>query len=217
MNYTTKHGLYGTPEYDAWRGMIDRCENPKSPGFPHYGGRGIKICSQWRHAPEAFLAHVGKRPSPKHQIDRIDNDGNYEPGNVRWATNRQNTNNRRVTVRVSFQGETLPLSNWAERLGLPYDLLADRVIRYGWPADRAFTEPTEQKNRPITYGGKTLSIAGWARHLGLKVCTFRKRVRIYGVPDAFTRDFKASSAEQMRKNRRKSGAVRDSTTGRFIA
>jgi hypothetical protein len=70
----------------AWTNIIGRCENPRNPNFARYGGRGIRMCTEWRHSFDAFFAHVGARPSRSHSLDRIDNDGHYEPGNVRWAT-----------------------------------------------------------------------------------------------------------------------------------
>lgn len=86
-----------TPEYRAWGNMIQRCEYPRARGFENYGGRGIKVCPQWRADYRQFLADLGRRPSPQHSLDRFpDNDGNYEPGNVRWATKgEQNRNQRR--------------------------------------------------------------------------------------------------------------------------
>lgn len=89
-------GRKPTPEYSAWVGMQDRCNNPKCTGYRHYGGRGISVCQEWQDSFLAFLEHVGPRPSPKHSIDRYpDNNGNYEPGNVRWATWSQQMRNRR--------------------------------------------------------------------------------------------------------------------------
>lgn len=94
-----KHGDIGnnapSAEYISWGSMIQRCENPRQDKFRYYGGRGISVCQSWRDSYEAFLNDVGRRPHPSMSIDRINNDGNYEPGNVRWATHKQQANNKR--------------------------------------------------------------------------------------------------------------------------
>lgn len=94
-----KHGLCYTPEYRAWAEAIRRCENPRNPGFANYGGRGIKMAPEWRHDFAAFFAHIGPRPGSLYTLDRIDNGGNYEPGNVRWATYKVQANNTRRNKR----------------------------------------------------------------------------------------------------------------------
>ena len=87
----------GDPEYRTWYGMIQRCTNPKVNNYKNYGGRGIKVCDEWRNSFQAFYDYIGPRPEPKHlySIDRINNDGDYEPGNVRWATAKEQANNKR--------------------------------------------------------------------------------------------------------------------------
>lgn len=84
-----------SPEYRCWAAMKSRCSNPKQISFPNYGGRGIAVCERWQQSFEAFLADMGRKPTPKHSIDRIDNDGNYEPGNCRWATAKEQRSNQR--------------------------------------------------------------------------------------------------------------------------
>ncbi len=93
------HGLTNTPEHKIWKSMKARCNNPKSPFFKYYGGRGIRVCERWATSFEAFLADMGNRPDPNLSIDRINNDGNYEPGNCRWATMKEQANNTRRSLK----------------------------------------------------------------------------------------------------------------------
>lgn len=86
-------------EYRVWHNMKKRCYTPSSTGYAYYGGRGIGVCTEWRNSFEAFLSFVGKRPSADHEIDRIDSNGDYEPGNVRWTTRLGNMRNRRISKR----------------------------------------------------------------------------------------------------------------------
>ena len=112
------------PLYPTWYGMVARCQNPKAQSYRNYGGRGITVCDRWLESFENFYADMGERPSPKHSIDRIDNDGPYSPENCRWATWEEQANNRRNNVWIEFQGERLSAAQWRKRLGVVSDLHA---------------------------------------------------------------------------------------------
>lgn len=127
-----------TPEYGAWHQMIQRCCNPSHHGHAHYGGRGITICDRWRNSFPSFLADMGLRPSSGHSIDRFpNNDGNYEPGNVRWATLSEQARNKRVNIWVKHGGERRLLIEVCEETGMKYETVMSRRFR-GYPDERLF-------------------------------------------------------------------------------
>lgn len=131
-----------TNEYQLWRSMIKRCRNAH---LLRYGGRGIRICDRWLKY-EHFINDMGPRPSMQHSIDRINNDGDYEPGNCRWATWSQQHRNTSRSKHLTFNGETLPLLEWCQRTGLTEKALRSR-IDHGWSVDRALTTPTQKRMR----------------------------------------------------------------------
>lgn len=135
----TRNGTYD-PTYKRWVDMRKRCSNPRSTNYKNYGGRGITVCDRWDDFT-AFLEDMGECPSPNHQIERIDNDGNYDSGNCCWATRIQQSRNRRNNTMITFRGETLCLAEWAERIGMNYRTLQDRLA-HDWTVEQALTIPT---------------------------------------------------------------------------
>jgi hypothetical protein len=121
-----RHGMWNSPEHAVWRAMKDRCLNPRCEG---YGGRGITVCAEWANSFERFYGDVGSRPSEIHSLDRVDNDGNYEPGNVRWATRKEQANNTRSNRSLTFDGRTQHVSEWATELGIPHSTIHTRLTR----------------------------------------------------------------------------------------
>lgn len=123
------HGRSRTTEYIIWGGIVQRCENPSNPHYPSYGARGITICKKWRDDFASFYADMGPRPSPRHSVDRIDNDGPYAPGNCRWALPIQQSRNSRINRMVTVHGRRVCLKEAAEILGLRYSTVQFRLRR----------------------------------------------------------------------------------------
>lgn len=137
------HGMSGTPEYRSWCHMIDRCCNPRCTDYQNWGGRGITICDEWRGNFVFFYEHIGPRPSEAHTVDRIDNERGYEPGNVRWATRKEQARNMRVNTLLELDGKVLPIAAWAETLGINPRTLMTRLVR-GWGTERALTQAVKK-------------------------------------------------------------------------
>lgn len=137
-----------TPEFRVWAGMLTRCSNPKVKAFERYGGRGIAVCDRWRNSFPTFLADMGPRPSPKHQIDRIDNDGNYCPKNCRWVMQDVQARNKSNARLISHAGKTLSLCEWAEETGITADAIYGR-LKLGWSTEKALTTPLNKRTEKI--------------------------------------------------------------------
>lgn len=141
----TSHGMSYSATYRSWRAMVNRCNNHACNGYHNYGGRGIEVCDRWR-AFANFLEDVGARPSAEHTLDRIDNDGNYEQGNVRWSTAVEQHRNTRRNHFVTCNGKTLCVAEWAERTGLLASAIHSR-LRAGWSEHDAVTVPLGTRGR----------------------------------------------------------------------
>lgn len=127
------------PEYICWINIRHKCRNPRNPDYKYYGGRGIGVCSRW-NSFAVFLSDMGIRPSSKHTIDRINNDGNYEPGNCRWATRLVQSNNRGYGNFITAFGESRRITEWARIKNLTVSCIRDRLTR-GWTIEDSITKP----------------------------------------------------------------------------
>lgn len=140
-----KHRKSGDRVYRIWAEMKSRCLNNNNIGYERYGGRGIKVCDRWKDSFESFLVDMGEPPGNDYTIDRIDNNGDYEPSNCRWATPMQQSRNRRSCIMVEYGGEKICVAELAERLGISSQLLRRRIKR-GWDLESAINTPSDTRN-----------------------------------------------------------------------
>lgn len=137
----TIHGKRYTPEHGIWCGIKRRCLNERDVQFANYGGRGISMYPDWIVSFESFFQYVGPRPSKNHSIDRIDNNGNYEPGNVRWATPIEQANNTRFNRLITVKGITKTIAQWESEMGCRKEMIRQRINRLGWNPEVAIFTP----------------------------------------------------------------------------
>lgn len=131
------HGHTYKPTYSSWKGMIQRCKNPNNPKYKNYGARGITVCEEWNTFSN-FLRDMGERPSVQYSIGRIDNNRNYEPGNCRWETPKQQAQNKTNNRLLTFNGKTMTTAEWSSEIGISYVALRMRLHR-GWSIERTLT------------------------------------------------------------------------------
>ena len=157
--------------YNTWRCIKYRCTNPNSSHYARYGGRGISICPEWASDFSRFIHDVGDPPSAMHTLDRIDNNGNYEPSNVRWATRKEQANNRSTNVYYEKDGLRMNMTEWAEYLGVPLTVLASR-FRRGLPVSEVLRPRINSKRGEyVEYNGKKMTLREWAAETGIKYQT----------------------------------------------
>lgn len=143
------HGMCHTRLYQIWNGMKQRCQNSKTINYRDYGGKGISVCEEWNNSFKSFYDWAMANGYRKHlTIDRIDNKGNYEPTNCRWATNKEQQNNTSYTRLYTYNGETFSIMQWAEKTGIHPNMLYKR-LRRGWSIEKAL------KTKSLTKWGKT--------------------------------------------------------------
>lgn len=132
-----KNGNHPTGIYQIWSSMLKRCNNQNATNYARYGGRGISVCKQW-HSFEFFLKDMGDRPFDGAQIDRIDNNGNYKPGNCRWVTPKENNRNTRRNKSIDTPSGKMPLFAAEEISGIPASVIRNRIYELKWPTERLF-------------------------------------------------------------------------------
>lgn len=140
----TQNGLCDTKEYRTLKNLKNRCYWTKHVQYKDYGGRGIKVCQRWLDSFLLFYNDMGMAPGPEYTIDRRDNDGDYTPENCFWATRKHQNNNKRSNRIITFNGETMTLIQWAEKLGMRQSTLSGRINTMKWTIERALTEPIKK-------------------------------------------------------------------------
>lgn len=135
-----KHGMTLTPEFKVWDTMLQRCSNPNNEKFPIYGARGIKVCERWKEFKN-FIEDMGRRPSSKHSLGRINNNRNYSPENCRWETAKEQARNRRSNRLLTFQGRKMTMVEWGEFTGFGMRNIHNRINYLHWPIEKTLTTP----------------------------------------------------------------------------
>ena len=152
--HPTTHNMSNSQEYGIWAGMIQRCYNSKIAPYKHYGGRGIYVCRRWKKSFEKFYKDMGSRPTSKHSIDRIDNNGPYAPWNCRWATWNEQSNNKRSNHLLYCWGMSYTMKEWAKRVNINYKTLNSRINQYKWEIGRALTQHPDKYHNKGEYAKK---------------------------------------------------------------
>ena len=141
MQGNYKHGLRHTVIYDTWRHIRRRCNYPNDKAYKNYGGRGITVCAEWQNDPVAFYTWAISNGWQKGlSLDRIDNDKGYSPDNCRWTDRKTQSNNRRCTPHITYNGETHTIKEWSEITGIKYHTLFVRIVTRSWSLDRVFNQ-----------------------------------------------------------------------------
>jgi hypothetical protein len=186
------HGMRDSSEYATWCAMKRRCRNPSESSYQYYGGRGIVVCPEWLDNFERFYADMGPRPEGT-TLDRFpDKNGNYEPGNCRWATDTEQANNMRSNVLLVHDGRSLTMMEWSKETGLSYHMIRLR-LRRGWTVERALTEPpagpdyvpppNRRGETVLTIGDRALPVGQWATEVGIRKELILQRLRLGQTPE----------------------------------
>ena len=176
----TYRSLRSIPEYQVWTKMIRRCHNCNDDNYSNYGGRGIIVCEEWRYSFENFLKDMGRRPESGYSIERIDNNGNYEPNNCRWATDKEQRRNKRNSRFVQFKNEFITIAELSERYKIPYQTILQRV-NAGYEGDDLVSDSLK-RNRSYLYEGKYRTISEISKMTDMNDTTLYRRLEILKLP-----------------------------------
>lgn len=166
-------------EYNSWNSMKQRCYDKNTRSAPRYMLRGIIVCDRWLNSFEDFLSDMGPRPTKTHSIERINNDGNYEPTNCKWETKKRQSRNTSTNRVIEYNGDRLTMIELSEKYNLPYYVVSNRV-RKNWTLEKVFTTPVLNSIRKITYYGEETTFKKLALKTGIKHSRLYKRVVRFG-------------------------------------
>lgn len=142
---TRTHGMSGSAEYRTWLRMKQRCYDKNATQYEYWGGRGIKVCGQWKHSFPQFFKDMGKKPGLRHSLERRDNSDDYHPGNCYWATPKQQSRNTRRNRLLTYNGLTLTLVEWSEKMSIGRTTITQRIDACGWSVEKALSTPVRRK------------------------------------------------------------------------
>lgn len=177
-------GTIEAKSYSAWQSMKSRCSNPNAQKYSDYGARGISVCSEWIGSYESFLADMGLPPDMECQIDRINNDGNYEKENCRWVSRSENGRNKRNNVMITAFGKTQTQAAWASEIGIKRETISMRIKR-GYSPEEALSIGADRASKKsyITPAGQFASIKEAADHYGLSISGAHGRFKSDKYPE----------------------------------
>lgn len=173
---STIHGMKKVPEYGVWQGMKDRCGNTHHKDYGRYGGRGIIVCERWAWSFAAFFEDMGERPTPKHMIERRENDGHYCKDNCYWATPIEQARNKSTNHLVPVNGRMVTLAEAEELTGIPQSTIRQRINLMGWTPEKAVSCPVRKTN-VVVIDGEEMSVHEAARRVGLHPNTLMHRLK----------------------------------------
>ncbi len=165
-------------EYSSWKSIKRRCFDTKFKSYKNYGGRGIKICERWENSFLNFITDMGMMPHPSCSIDRIDNDGNYEPNNCRWATRIKQANNKSNNVFLEWNGEKKTVAEWSRSTNIPIVAIRERLKK--WSIEKTLSTPLKSNNKiikKIKFGNKSLSMYEWEKVLSIDRSTIYRKLQ----------------------------------------